>query len=214
MPYFIFDMDGTLLESMEVWRAVSRRYLEHKGITPPEDIDVLQRKLGPKRMSEYMIEHFGITDSPREIGKWCWEDIEYRYFNLVEGKPGVKAFLDECKRRGIRMCIATSTNIEMTEPVLKRLGLYDYFEFIHTCQELNTEKHLPDIFVRCCEDFGCDVSQAVVFEDAYYAVKTVTDAGFYTVAIAENYEPREDEVKAMADQFLTSYTDLDWKKLP
>ncbi len=214
MPYFIFDMDGTLLDSMWVWRCFGARFLKSRGITPPPDIVSLARSYGPYRLANRLIADYRLNDTEESIIDWIWEDILFQYRHHVVPKPGVREFLQSCKKRGFPMAIATSTARDISEEVLQRLGLRDFFTTVRSCKDFHTEKHLPDIYLRCLADLGGKKEQAVVFEDAYYAAKTVRQAGMYLVGIAEELEVNEAGVKEMADQFITRYEDLDWGKLP
>lgn len=213
MPFFIFDMDGTLTDSNFMWRNYGARFLQSKGITPPENCMYLVQTMGFRQFPQWLIDTYGLSETPDDIRKWVLADIEKQYACVLL-KGDALSFLQEVKSRGIRMCVATATDHYLADPVLKRLGVWDYFDFVYTCTDVGAGKSKPDIFNRCCEKFGCDRSQAVIFEDAHYAVQTAKNAGFYVVGIEEATEMFENEVKATVDQYITCYAELDFSKLP
>lgn len=213
MPVFIFDMDGTLTDTNRFWRTYGVRFLQSKGITAPDNSMALAQTLGFAGYPQHLIDTYGLSETPDEIRAWTMEDITEQY-KTASVKADALEFLQKAKAMGIRMCVATATDHYMTDPLLKRLGLWDYFEFVYTCGDFGTSKSRPDFFLRCCRDLKCPPEQAVIFEDAYYAIKPAKKAGLYVVGIAEETELYEDQVRQLSDQFVTRYAEIDFAKLP
>lgn len=213
MPVFIFDMDGTVTDTNHLWRSYGVFYLQSLGITPPEG-DVLRScEIGVPAHCRELIETYHLDITPDALWQWHMSKMP-EYYETGEVKRDVIAFLEKAKAKGIKMAIATATPHEMCDPILKRVGLWDYFDLVYTNSQWNTTKEKPDLYLRCCKDLGGQPEQAVIFEDALYAIKTATKAGLYTVAIQDATEPHPDEVKRLADQYIVNYADLDWSKLP
>ena len=207
----IFDMDGTLLDSMPCWETVGLRYLLDRQIPVP-DIDGLARRLKtttlPQAAKLYQ-EEFGITDSSAHICADITAMIARDYRETAPLKPHVPELLQRMKQAGIAMCIATATDRTLAEAALRRLHVLSYFDFIHTCQELNTSKHLPLIFDRSAQRMGIARSDTVVFEDALHSIQTAVRAGYRAVGIYDNSAREErEEIRSLC----TCYVD-DWDEL-
>jgi HAD superfamily hydrolase (TIGR01509 family) len=130
------------------------------------------------------------------------------YRTDVPMKHGVKTYLEEQKRKGIRMCIASATAEDLMEICLRRLGLRDYFEFLVSCETIGKGKHQPDVYLAAMEKLGATVENVKIYEDAKYAIRTAKKAGFHVVGIYDrNSVPYWDEICGMADEVI-----LDWEK--
>ncbi len=214
MPVFIFDMDGTLTDTNHFWVDGGKHYIESLGLEAPEDYRKQMRTLGMRDYFAKLIEDHQLDITVEEIWNWHLTVNMPARYATAGPKQDIFAFLDKAKAAGIKMAVATATHHELCDPILKRLGLWDYFEFVYTNRQWNTNKTKPDLYLQCCKDLGADPSEAVIFEDALYAIRTATDAGLYTVGIAEETEYEVEQVKATADQYVVNYADIDWSKLP
>ncbi len=183
----IFDLDGTLLESMGLWYSLGERYLQGRGVRgiPPG----LQDLLGPMDMMQsavYLKDRFELPDEPQDIIRGIEQLLEDQYWHHITLKPGTADFLAELAGSGrFRMGIATATARHLVEPALKRLGIAAHFEFILTTDEIGVGKHEPDIYLEALRLLDCSLKETVVFEDALYAVITAKKAGFRVVAVAD-----------------------------
>ena len=139
--------------------------------------------------------------------------IEHFYIHEVLPKPGVVTFLEQMKRAGIPMCIATASDRYQIEAALSRCGMSHYFDAIFTCSEVGHGKDEPVIFREAMEHFGADRSATVVFEDAIHAIQTAKDDGFAVVAVFDNSEKRQKEIRDLSDCYLADYehTEAFWK---
>lgn len=207
----IFDMDGTLLDSMYVWKSFGKEYLRRKGIFTKDD---MRDKLAPmtlKQAAEMFRSDFGITDSVAQIESDVNKIVEDEYFYKIMPKEGVVELLDAFSAAGIRMCVATLTDRYLVEAVFKRTGLLGYFEKIFTCSELGISKNDPAVFEMAREALGTPKEHTVVFEDSRYAMKTAKGSGFPVVAVKDEYTHYcEAEIRELADVYLETVTE--WKK--
>ena len=202
----IFDMDGTLLDSMQMWDNVGQNYLRSIGIEPREGFREILRPLSLRQAAEYMIEDYGVDRTPEQIMAEIDRGIERRYFTDLPLKPGVKELLDRFRRQGVRMCIATATDRYLVEAGLRRVGILDYFEFILTCTEVGSGKDQPEIYETALRRLGTAKDTTYVFEDALYAIETAKRAAFPVVGV---YDPSAaaalDRIRSLSDIFVCSF---------
>ena len=181
----IFDFDGTLFDSMYLWDTVAESYVRSRGKEPKPTVREEVRALSLLRI----IEHF--------------------YRDEVQPKPGVVPFLKELRAKGVDVCIATATDRYLIEAALRRCGIENLFDAIFTCSEVGHGKDEPVIFRRAMEHFGAQRGSTVVFEDAIHAVETAKKDGFTVAAVFDESEKRQDEVRALADCYITSFEQLE-----
>lgn len=202
----IFDMDGTLLNSMHVWYTLASTYLCSRGIAPKAGVDSDCKHMSMNQAAEYLRTNYGLTDSSETIANGVNKIIEHQYFEVFEAKAGVPETLSAMKNAGVRMCIATASDRYLAEAALKRLGLLDYFEAVFTCTEVGWGKDTPKIFEDALAFLGTNKDNTIIFEDALYAVKTAKDAGFKVAAIADDSAADSwDEIVSLSDYQILSY---------
>jgi HAD superfamily hydrolase (TIGR01509 family) len=204
----IFDLDGTLLDSMSAWDTVGLEYLNLKTINHiPSNLLELLRPMSAVDSAKYFIAEFGIKLSPQQIGDEINGMIEEKYKFEIQPKEGVLEFLLQNKDR--KMCIATATDRHLVEFALKRLELEKYFEFIITSSEVGCSKHKPDIFIKAAERLGLEAGDCVVIEDALHAIKSAKLGGFYTVGVYEKcFESEQETIKNYADQYVCNLSEV------
>jgi len=203
----IFDMDGTLTDSMFVWKDVGKRYLISCGITPSEDLWNNIKNMSMRQVSDYFVSEYGLTKSPREIKDGINLLIEPMYRDEVLPKEGVVDFLRNFQERGIKMCVATATDKHLVELVLRRNGMLDFFTGIFTCTSVGASKDTPVIYENALEHLGTPKEETLVFEDALYALRTAKNAGFHVVGVFDSFAEKDIEViKSIADFYITDYT--------
>ena len=185
--FAIFDMDGTLVDSMGYWHNLGREYLENNGVT--EGIEEVMDKIYTMTMADTCAlfkERFGIVASPEEMRKELDDMMEWHYLNDVPLKGDIAKYLEKLKGEGVRMCVASATPLPLIEKCLKRLEVIDCFEFLLSCETIGVGKTKPDIYLLAAEKFGINPEEAAVFEDAVYAATTSKNAGFYTVGVKDD----------------------------
>lgn len=204
----IFDLDGTLLDSMYVWETTGEAYLIRHGITPEKGLNERFQALSIMQAAQYYREHYGITDSVEEIIDDVNKTVEHLYESEVLPKPGVLQFLEELRGNGVKLCVATATDRYMVEAALQRIGILQYFESILTCTEVGFGKDRPIIFEQALGKLGTSKADTIVFEDALYAIETAKKAGFRVAAVYDDSSKKQQaEIRALADYYATSFQD-------
>ncbi|MBP3568846.1 MAG: HAD family phosphatase [Lachnospiraceae bacterium] len=205
----IFDLDGTLVDSMWMWRDIDIEYLGRYGIPLPEN---LQKDISGMSFSEtavYFKETFGIPESLEEI-KQTWNDMAfYKYTHEVPLKPGVLNFLNDIKAQGIRTGIATSNSKELVQTVVESLHIAEYFDEIHTSCEVDKGKPAPDIYLLVAECLGVAPEQCLVFEDIPEGILAGKRAGMKVCAVEDEFSMEmKAEKKKLADYYITHYEEV------
>jgi len=198
----IFDLDGTLIDSMWVWGDVAKRYVKSHGATPRPGFRETLRTMNTREEAQYYIDEYGV-DLPVEEVMLGRDNMMLDFIsNEVELKKGVLQVLDALKERGVKMCIATATERRLVEPSISRHGLSKYFERIFTCTEENTSKKYPDIYISAAEFLGTKANETLVIEDALYAMKTAKKAGFIIAGVYDKVsDDEQDEIKDVCDYY-------------
>ena len=203
----IFDLDGTLLDSMFIWDTIGEEYLRSLGKEPHEDLKETFMTLTLEEAAEYYREHYGVTLSVKEIVDGINAMVEQTYRTKVTLKPGISEYLAWLKENGVRMCVATVTDRYLVEETLERLGVRHYFSEIFTCAEVGFGKDKPIIYQKALEHLGTEKSDTYVFEDLPFALNTAKTDGFPTVGIYDRHEAHQDELKELADYYVLDFTD-------
>lgn len=204
----LFDLDGTLIDSMWIWEAIDIEYLGRFNV--PFDKSY-QHGIAGMSMTETAVffkENFGIPDSIEKM-KEDWNDMardKYRY--EVKLKPGVLEFLEWLKKNGIKAGIGTSNSIELCNEVLEALDIKKYFQSVHTSNEVKAGKPSPDIYLLVAKDLGAEPSKCIVFEDLYQGVCAGKSAGMKT-CVVEDEAAKEtwDKAVATADYNIHDFED-------
>ncbi|WP_373897600.1 HAD family hydrolase [Haloimpatiens sp. FM7315] len=204
--YAIFDMDGTLIDSMIIWKDLGKEYLRIKGIKAPENLNEILSAMSMTESSEYFRKTYGIGDSVEKIISDINKIIESKYKYEIELKNNVREYLSHLKAKGVTMCVTTATPLELANGVLKRLGILNYFSFVACCDEVGYGKNRPDIFYYALEKMKADIKDTVVYEDADYALETAKKAGFYTIGVYdESAAKSKEEIKNLCNEYIESF---------
>ena len=206
----IFDMDGTLTESMHLWIEIGRRYLEGLGYTvsPEQNREMTKMLLEP--MALYMQDQFGLTKSQSQIVDEINKIVEPDYFETVVVKPTVVESLEAMQERGIRMCVATATDRHLTEACLKRNGIDRFFSAVFTCGEEHCNKRTSLIYDKARAHLGTSPEETYIFEDTYVSILGAKQSGCRVVALADRWSEKKRElIKEAADVYVERMGDLD-----
>ena len=212
----VFDIDGTLLDSMFVWEDALHEYLIQNGVALDTEAHEAMYIMSVNEGVAYLHERYGLGKSPMDVKQgFVSIGAEYYKHEVVE-KPGVPEFLEGMKQRGIRMVLATSGDRALFPATLQRCGLWDYFENSFTCDELHTSKREGLIYKVGADSMGLPYDRVAVFEDVLHGIKVAKEDGFIAVAAEDpaNSEQKE-EIRRAADWYISDYTDLTdfWKWL-
>ena len=205
----IFDFDGTLFDSMFIWDNVGEIYLRSLGKEPKASMREDVRALSLYQSACYFKQEYDLSLSVEEIMRGINQTIEHFYIHEVLPKPGVADFLKRMHKDGISMCIATASDRYQIEAALRRCGMEHYFDAIFTCSEVGHGKDEPVIYQKAMEYFGADRSSAVVFEDAIHAIQTAKTDGFAVVAVFDNSEKRQAEIRDLADCYIADFEHIE-----
>lgn len=209
----IFDFDGTLFDSMFIWDNVGEIYLQSLGKEPKPSMREDVKAMSLYQAACYFQREYSLSLSADEIMTGINHTVEHFYIHEVLPKPGVVDFLERMKKSEISMCIATASDRYQIEAALSRCGMGHYFDAIFTCSEVGHGKDEPVIFRKAMEYFGCDRSTTLVFEDAFHAVQTAKGDGFTVVAVFDDSEKRQTEIRNLSDYYIANfeYTEDFWK---
>lgn len=205
----IFDIDGTLIDSMPIWNDLGAIYLRNKGITPePHLID----KLFPMTVKEgvaYLKSHYHLPESEGEIQQGLNEISEHFYKYEVPLKPGAKELIEAYHQKQIPMVLCTVGMPTLAIPALKRLGVYDYFSKIFVCDEFHTTKREPLIYMKAAQYLTLKPDEILVFEDILQAVQTAHQAGFKVCGVYdEASRSDEEDIRRYSDYFVHDFREL------
>ena len=203
----IFDLDGTLLDSMFIWDTIGEEYLRSLGKEPHEGLKETFMTLTLEEAAVYYREHYGVHLSVKEIVDGVNAMVEQTYRTKVTLKPGIAEYLAWLKENGVRMCVATVTDRYLVEETLQRLGIRHFFSEIFTCAEVGFGKDKPIIYRKALEHLGTSKEATCVFEDSLFALKTAKADGFSTVGVYDRHENRQEELKNLADYYIRDFTD-------
>ena len=202
----IFDMDGTLIDSLIywdiLWSELGEKYLGDKTFRPSAEDDKAVRTLTLKDGMQLIHKNYGIAESGNALLEYTNSSIIKFYTEKVELKKGVKEFLDFCYENGTKMCIASATATDFIKIALKKCGIEKYFGKIFSCADIGIGKEKPDIFLIAAEYLGSDVPETWVFDDSLVAINTAAKAGFKTVGIYDKFNFGQEEIKQKADFYI------------
>lgn len=207
--FAIFDMDGTLVDSMGCWKQLGREFLRNKGVTG--EIERVLQQTKPMTMAEsanLFIREFGFAGTPEQVAAEMNGVMDLHYRTDIQLKPGVREYLDALHRRGVTMCVASATAEPLIQACLTRLQVAEDFSFLLSCEAVGTGKNRPDVFLEAARRMGTLPSETAVFEDALYAAETAKAAGFYTVGIYdENSAHHWGQLQETADETISNWLD-------
>lgn len=205
----IFDLDGTLVDSMWVWNQIDIEYLRKKGHTVPENLKEEISHLSFLQTAEYFKKRFDLSDSVEEILE-DWHKMSFDFYaNKVKLKDGVKQFLDMLKSKNIKIALATSNSTPLLEACLKNNGIYDYFDSITVTDEVSRGKNFPDVYLLAAQKVNASPENCAVFEDIIPAVKGAKSANMTVVAVKDEASILDkEELCKLADKYIDSYLEL------
>lgn len=205
----IFDLDGTLIDSMYVWRKIDIDFLAERGLKVPPDYEQAIKTMHFETAAEYTIARFGFKESPQEIMSIWLNMALNEYAHNVRLKDNAEELLKRLKTLSVKIGIATSSKPILAEPVLKNNGVYDCFDIICYTSEVSLDKRHPDIYLLTAKKLGVKPEECVVFEDIIDGINGAKLAGMKTIAVYDEGSADDVEVlKSIADKYIYSFTEL------
>lgn len=201
----IFDLDGTLLDSMHIWDTLAEDYLLSVGAQPKAELREKLHAFTLREAAEYLKSEYSLPYTVAQILGNIIENVRSFYFNTASLKEGAFDFLKLLRHKQIKLCIATAGERELAEAALKRCGIFEFFDKIFTCAEIGHSKREPHIFLEALAFLNISPEEVLVFEDAYFAAKTAKELGFKVCGVFDKSENEAEALKALADFYITSF---------
>lgn len=206
----IFDMDGSLVDSMWVWTEVDDVYMEKYGLTMPENFHKEIEGMSFTETAQYFVDTFPQLNFTVEEVKREWQEMTMdMYCTRVPLKPGAGEFLRRVKQAGIRLGIATSNARELAEAALDALQIHELFDTVRTSCEVAKGKPAPDVYLKAAEDLKVDPAECLVFEDIPSGILAGKRAGMTVCAVEDDFSrPYEKEKRELADYYICDYAEV------
>ncbi len=201
---YIFDLDGTILDSMRAWDEVDEEIIRRYSVEVTSDYLQKVATMSYDESAAYVAEIIGKNVTAAEIKRLFGDMVYQKYRDEIEVIPYADKYIKRLYDDGRRLCVATCTDKKMAAAALKRLGLYDCFEFILTGDCVGSGKQRPDIFLEAARRLNAVPSETCVVEDSLYAVKTAFAAGFSVIAVGKDFE----SFRPYCTKFVKSYKEL------
>ena len=205
----IFDLDGTLIDSVGVWRDIPVEYLPKEEHPLPDCFSSKGTALTFSEAGDYVIRECGVTD-PKEavIDEW-YRMVKKEYSENIPMIPGAKDFLKRLKSEGVRLALATASDPKLYIPCLERHGCLSLFETIVTVNDVKRGKGFPDIYLLAAERLGMNPGRCIVFEDILAGCRGAKSADMYCVGVLERHSQEAwEDIKKICDATLENYLRL------
>lgn len=211
MKGVIFDVDGTLLDTMPAWETAGAKYLEQKGMAAEPDLRENLKVMSLDQAAAYFQAHYGIDEPMEQIVSDIYQVVADFYLYHAQPKAGVPEFLKQLRANGVRMCVATATDRKWIEPALARCGLLEYFGEIFTCASVGHGKDEPHIYEAAQQFLHLTKEEIWVFEDASHAAETAKKAGFLVCGVFDASECEQNKLREFSDIYLNSFEEAGGK---
>ncbi len=202
--FAIFDMDGTLVDSMVYWDKLAGEFLESQGVKHvPQSVFETIKPMTMTESAVYFIREFSVAGTPESIAAQMNAMMEAHYQNDIPLKGGMRNYLEMLHEKGVQMCVASATAERLMDACLTRVGVRKYFNFLLSCETVGVGKNEPDVYYEAAKRLGSIPADIAVYEDAFYAVNTAKKAGFYTVGVYdEGTGAQWSKITELADETL------------
>jgi HAD superfamily hydrolase (TIGR01509 family) len=211
MQAAIFDLDGTMVDSMGVWLKINRDFIIERNLPVAniEEVGLMLKSMNYIEIAEFFIKKFGLPETSDELIS-IWSEMAYReYTRNVQMKEGVKPFLIKLRSLGLKMGVATTTKRRIAESVLERHNILTIFNTLVTFEEIGIGKENPDIFLVTAAKLKVEPEKCIVFEDSLHAVKGAKKAGMKVFGVFDHSSAHEkDEILNLADGYIHSFEEL------
>lgn len=205
----IFDFDGTLFDSMHVWKGIRYKFFDRIGLVLSEEDEEAFRGLYLRESLILAKERFNMKETQEELFAKFFEMIKEMYLADTEPKNDIVEFLEKLKAKGVKMGIATATGEPALEAVLEKFGMLHYFEAIYSTYTVGAAKTEPKVYDVVLEKLGTDKETTWIFEDALYAATTAKANGYKVVGIYDKSEEKTDELKKLVDVYIHNYNEIE-----
>ena len=205
----IFDFDGTLFDSMHVWKGIRYKFFDRIGIVLSEEDEIAFKGLYLRESIILAKERFNRPETYEELFSKFFEMIKEMYLADTAPKNDIIEFLEKLKAKGVKMGIATATGEPALEAVLEKFNMLHYFDAIYSTYTVGAAKTEPKVYDVVLDAIGTDKETTWIFEDALYAATTAKANGYNVVGIYDKSEPEQEKLQNLVDVYVNNYSELD-----
>ena len=206
---YIFDLDGTLIDSMPVGIGIVLGFLKEKGIDYPDDIVTTLTPLGYKGSAKYIADHLSGGGQLEQIYEYFQAQTLREYGETIPLKAHVKETLEGLKAQGYRLNVLTASPQLLTDICLKRLGVYDLFDNVWSIDAFGLTKADEQIYIEAAKRIGVAPEECIMADDNLHVLKTAKKVGMATVGVYdESSKDVMEEMRAIADKYVVDFADL------
>ena len=206
MKAAIFDMDGTLINSLifwnYLWETLGRTFKNDPDFRPDATTDKECRTITLAQAMELVHERFQMGESGQALTEFTGELLKTFYRDVVEPKPGAVEFLQHLQSQGVKMAVATASDGELVTVAMERCGITSYIDAVYSCATVGKGKEHPDVFLMALDHLGTTAEETWMFEDSYVALQTAKKIGMPTVGIYDPHNYGQDRIKAIATEYI------------
>lgn len=205
----IFDLDGTLLDSLHIWEDIDEEFLQKRGLAVPEGYCETIASMGFLDAADYAKKRFGFPESPEAIVAE-WNDMAaHRYGNVIQMKPGARDYLAKLRDRGILLAVATALPEKLYRPALRHHGIETWFGAVASTDETSRGKGYPDVYRLAAKRLGVSPEHCVVFEDILPGIQGAKAAGMKTMGVYDACSSGiQEDLQRLADGYIQSFEEL------
>lgn len=204
--YHLFDLDGTLVDSMPNWANVMLHILDEFGVSYPSDIIKIVTPLGLHGTAEHFLSLGLKVSSIDELKKIMYEKLIYEYENSVFLKSGAKEYLENLKSKGYKLFVLTASPHRTTDVCLQNNGVFSLFEKVWSTDDFSFNKADKRIYKEVCDRIGCKPQEICFYDDNLTNIRTAKSAGIYTVGVYDlSSDDHTAEIKKTADEYRQNF---------
>lgn len=205
----IFDIDGTLVDSMSLWHEIDIEYFDRIGIPMPKNVQKTIEGMSFRETALYFQEHFQPMRKVEEIENDWIEMAHEKYLSEIKAKPGAGEYIDFLKEKGLKLGVATSNDKKLARAALTPHGFTDKLDSIRTSGEVNKGKPAPDVYLKVAEDLGIDPKHCLVFEDTASGMRAGKAAGMTVIGVRDDVSGRHiDEIMCVCDEYINDFYEM------
>lgn len=205
----IFDLDGTLLDSMHVWEKIDLDFFTKRGLQMPGDYNKAIIAMNFRNTAVYTKNRFGLNESVEDIISEWHKMAQDEYSHNLRLKPGAEKYLCQLVQKNIKIALATGSGRELFEPALKNNGVYEYFNAFVSLNDVKRDKLFPDIYFKAAEKLSVTPENCLVFEDIFIGICSAKKAGMKVIGVYDLYSDEDkDNIKLIADDYIMDFNEL------